>query len=138
MAISKGQARLMVEVAELAGNDAANRATPTPMLVYEAGLDDRPIPDARAWHVPEGVCGFAWVNVKPGNSRIARALKEHGAQPFNARTDSYYGGVSVWVGVGGQSHARKVAAANAYATVIEQFARDNGERVTVWVGDRLD
>lgn len=36
-------------------------------------------------------CGFAWVVVKPGNSRLAKILvKEYGARKH------YAGGVSVW------------------------------------------
>ena len=110
------------------------------MLVYEAdGLTDRAKPDANAWYVADGLCGFAWVNVKPATNRVAKALVEHAtARDFGTRKDSYYGGVTVWVGVGNQSHARKCAAADAFARVIEQWAERTGEPVRVWVGDRLD
>ena len=38
-----------------------------------------------------GACGFAWVVVKPGNSKLAKILvKEYGARKH------YAGGVSVW------------------------------------------
>jgi len=62
-----------------------------------------------------GCCGFAWVNIKPGTSKFARFLKENGI----ARKDSYFGGVSVWVSVGGQSIDKKEAYAGAYADVLQ-------------------
>jgi hypothetical protein len=66
--------------------------------------------------VTEGVCGFAWVNVKPGNSAFARYLKETNV----ARKDSYYGGVTVWVSHFNQSYERKMAYARAFAGVLQQ------------------
>lgn len=141
MALSKTQAKRMVYEAEQAAVKAANGAQPEGMIVFEAdGLSNRPKPDARAYFVSGGVCGFAWVNVKPGNGRIARALKQLGgnSRVANCSADSYYGGVTAWMFVGGQSHARKCEAAAAYARVIEAFAAEAGENIRVWVGDRLD
>ena len=58
-----------------------------------------------------------WVNIKPGNSRMANYLKSVG----KARS-SYYGGVDVWVSEFGQSMARKEDYGRAYASVL----RENG------------
>jgi len=129
-------ARKMVREAEQAAQVASANATPTPMLVYEAdGLSNRPKPDARAWHVPDGMCGFAWVNVSPANSRIANRIKEFGT--FNTHR-AYEGGLNVWMHLGGQSVARKEAAAQAYSQVIAQYIADTGETARVYPQSRLD
>lgn len=100
--------------AEAAGIAAGEAAAPRPMIVYEADvLTGRAKPDGQAWHVPEGVCGFAWVNIRPGTSSFARWLKAAG----HARRDSYYGGVTIWIGAHGQSYERKMAHARAMAAV---------------------
>lgn len=72
------------------------------------------------YYVEDGVCGFAWVNVKPGNSKLANWLKANGL----ARSDSYYGGVTVWIGEFNQSMQKKEAYARAFAKVLS----DNGVR----------
>lgn len=123
------EALALHNAAHAAGHAAALAAVPDPMMVYEAdGLTDLPKPGGKAWYVAEGLCGFAWVNVKPGNSRFANWLKGRGL----ARRDSYYGGVTLWVGDYGQSHARKVAYARAYAGVLV----DAG--LKAYADDRLD
>ena len=61
-----------------------------------------------------GSCGFGWVNVKPGNSPFANYLK----QQKIARPDSYYKGVTIWIGAYGQSVEMKEAYAHAYAAVL--------------------
>lgn len=75
-----------------AGEAAAAAAVPTPMVVVEADLFGRPLPDGKTWHVPSGVCGFAEVVIKPATSGFAKWLKAQGiARPH------YYGGISVFV-----------------------------------------
>lgn len=61
-------------------------------------------------------CGFAWVQVRPGTSRIAKAIIASGI----GRKDSYAGGVRVWNPGGSHSQciARKEAAADAFAKVL--------------------
>jgi hypothetical protein len=61
------------------------------------------------------VCGFAWVNIKPGNSAFANWLK----MKKIARRDEYYGGVTVWVSDYNQSMERKMAYAGAFARTLE-------------------
>lgn len=64
-------------------------------------------------------CGFAWVNIKPGTSRFARELKKAEI----ARTDSYYGGVTVWNPSKAYVQSMNVleAGACAYAAVLEKY-----------------
>lgn len=75
-------------------------------------------------------CGFAWVQVKPGNSKFANWLKRNGL----ARSASYEGGVKIWIGDYGQSHQRKYTHARAMAQVLRE--RLGMERI--YAGDRLD
>jgi hypothetical protein len=63
-------------------------------------------------------CGFAWVNIKPGNCAIANYLKKKG----EARK-SYHGGVDVWnPGKSGtQSMDIKEQGADAFAAVLRKY-----------------
>ena len=98
-----------------AGLKAGGVITPTPMVVQQhRNMLDDGSPVVQQWHVPEGVCGFAWVNVRPGTSAFAKWLKEQRL----AKTDSYYGGVTVWIDQYGQSYQRKAAHAGAMAKVL--------------------
>lgn len=99
-----------------AGNAAAAACVPVPMIVGSPGADGRIDPNRGPVHfVAGGVCGFAWVSVRPGNSAFANWLKANGL----ARRDSYAGGVAVWVTIGGQSMEVKAAYADAMAEVFQ-------------------
>lgn len=102
--------------AHAAGMAAGQASVPVPMIVGEAKdiFSNEFKPGATLYHVPDGVCGFAWVNIKPGNSPFANWLKKSGA----GGKDDYYGGVTVWVSEFGQSMTRKEAYAHAYAKVL--------------------
>jgi len=99
-----------------AGKAAGNAAVPVPMVVSQRAnpLNDNS-PAVKEWFVADGVCGFAWVKVKPGNSAFANWLKKKGY----ARKDSYGGGVSISVSDYNQSMARKEAHAYAMADVFQ-------------------
>lgn len=122
--------------ADWAGRRAAEEAVPVPMVVYSPkdplgsllGEPEEIDPAKPVYYVDEGVCGFAWVNVKPGTSRFARWLKSHG----HARSDSYYGGVTLWVHDYGQSMARKAAYAEAFAAVLVEHG------VKAYADSRMD
>lgn len=95
-----------------AAEEAYRAASPRPMVVREE------YPTAgREYFVPEGVCGFAWVIVRPGTSAFARWLAKHGYGRA-----AYGGGISVWSsailpGDYGQSYERKLAGCEAAAEV---------------------
>lgn len=103
--------------AHSAGMKALNDCIPVPMTV--AGGN-------REWYVSEGACGFAWVEFA-GNTAFGRWAKKTG----NARPH-YPSGLSVWVGEGGQSIARKEAYAQAFANVLRDFG------IKAYAGSRLD
>lgn len=96
--------------AEAAGAAAAVAVTPNAMIVAEAS-------SGQTWHVSEGVCGFGWVVVNPGNSSFAHWAKKH--KPTHPE---YGGGLCVrYVGEYGQSYERKRAFAAAFAEVLRNY-----------------
>jgi len=111
--------RAIYDRAVEAGLAAGESVVPTPMHIVGGG---------QHWEIPEGPCGFAWVNVKPGTSRFARWLKSEGL----AQTDSYYGGVTIWISDYDQSHTQKSAHAKAMADSLSESG------IKAYNGSRLD
>jgi hypothetical protein len=109
--------------AERAGIGAGLGITPEPMIVYEAhGLTDTPIKGGKEWFVEGGVCGFAWVNIKPARGGFVAWLKAQGI----GRLDGYQGGWTIWIGDYGQSMERKHAHAAAFVTVLKNYGINAG------------
>lgn len=117
-------------LADKAGKEAADKCYPEPMIVIErANPFDDNSPIIRQYEpVMGGCCGFAWVNVKPGNGRFANWLKKTG----RGRSDSYYGGVTMWISDYGQSMDLKESYAYAFAKVLS----DNG--IKAYGNSRMD
>jgi len=115
--------RKIAVAADCAGRAAAEAKVPEPMTVVgQIGADA-----GREYHVPAGVCGFAWVTIVPGTCSFAHYAKKHlGAQK------PYRGGMQIWVSAYGQSYERKRAYAQAYAAVLK------GEGIDCYSGGRLD
>lgn len=107
--------------AHRAGLAAAHAAIPTPMAVVN---HDRVV-DV----VADGVCGFAWVKIRPGNSRLAKAAK----LILGARK-SYTGGVDLWISHFNQSYTRKYAYASAFADVVRELTGET----SIYADGRLD
>jgi hypothetical protein len=108
--------KALYDSAHQAGMKAVVNLQVVPMIVGEetnlfSGKIDYNKP---TYFVEDGVCGFAWVNVKPGNSKFANWLKKNEL----ARSDSYYGGVTVWVSAFNQSMQKKEAYARGFAEVL--------------------
>lgn len=72
----------------------------------------------RAKHGEPMYCGFAWVNIKPGTSALAKYLKSK-----DLARKSYYGGVDVWNPGGSmtQSMDIKEVGAQAFAEVLCKY-----------------
>lgn len=106
--------------AEEAGLRALVACTPKPMTVVSGG---------QRWFVPDGVCGFAWVNVYGirKNSKIGKVLESRGF-----RKNSYERSFQLWIGLGDQSMARKEAYARAYAEVLQNVG------LRAYSGSRMD
>ncbi len=128
--MTKTQMKALTKAAHAAGDKAAREVVPAPMRVVQRAnpLDDASVITKDYGVYSEGMCGFAWVSIKPGTSSFARWMKSTGA----ARADSYAGGVTLWVSGYGQSWTRKSAYASAYANVLREAG------VTAYAGDRLD
>ena len=129
--LTKTAIKKLIKQAEAAGLVAGNAATPVGMVV---GTPTTPLGNdidynKPVYNVPEGPCGFAWIDVYPGNSRLANVLKAAG----KARKNYGRGGVSVWVREFGQSMARKEAYAGAYAKTLRDAGFDK-----VYAGSRMD
>jgi hypothetical protein len=125
------QLHALFAAAGRAGAAAVAKINPTPVQVVQTADPFDPTSPVVKRFAPMtgGVCGFAWVTIRPGNSRLARFAKKH----YGARTDHYAGGVRINISQYGQSFERKAAFADAFAQVF----RDAGyERV--WSGSRID
>jgi hypothetical protein len=113
-----------------AGVEAGTNAQPNPMIVGTpvGGLFGTEIDYSKTtYYEPEGACGFAWVNVSPGNSPFANWLKNN-----NKGRKAYGGGVEIWISDYNQSVARKYAHATAMARVL----KDAG--IKAYASSRLD
>lgn len=102
--------------AHAAGEAAVRETTPTPMIVgqsadlFGGGIDySKP-----TYFVSQGVCGFAWVVIRPANSAFARWAKK----TYNLRT-GYGGGLHYWISDYGQSYELKQAYGRAFASVLQ-------------------
>jgi hypothetical protein len=120
--------KAIYEQAIQAGNEAGNAVNPTPMVVQQHRdmLDDNS-PVVKSYHVSEGVCGFAWVNVK-ANTGFGKWLKKRGI----CKETAYHGGYNLWCSGFGQSYDRKCA----WASAVSQVLNDNG--IKAYYQSRLD
>ena len=127
--ISNNPAEIYAE-AHSAGMAAGNKSKPVPMVV---GTPSTPLGNdidysKETYYVADGVCGFAWVNIKPARGKFVTWLKKADI----GRKDNYYGGYTIWVSEFGQSVTRKENYARAFAKVLG----DNG--ITAYNMSRLD
>jgi hypothetical protein len=115
--------------AAAAGKAAGEAAMPCPMIVQQRAspLNDNSVV-VQQWRVPEGMCGFAWVTVSPGNCAFANWLKKN-----KFASKAYGGGVQIWINAFNQSVERKEACANAMAAVLREELG-----VKAFSGSRLD
>lgn len=84
--------------------------------------------------VMDGLCGFAWINIKPARGEFVKFLKRN-----NIGHPGVYGGwtISAYnVGIPGssQSMERKEAGCKAFVAVIKEYFPD----MRIWVESRLD
>lgn len=107
--------QILFNTARIAGLEAGQNAGVVPMVVQEhANMANDASPVVRQYFVEGGVCGFAWIKVRPANCPFANWLKKNG----HVRGVAYQGGVDIWVHEFGQSMQRKEAFAHAFAEVI--------------------
>ena len=115
-----------------AGMEAGEECQPTPVVFYPSGTDPR----VTGERIDEGLCGFAWVSLRPATSSFARWSRVNkesiGGTIGLGVHKGYPTGLDFWVRHFDQSHARKTAYARAFAKVL----RDHG--FNAYPGDRLD
>jgi hypothetical protein len=100
--------QMLLGKAEKAGYAAGDNMTPRPMTVTDSSgnvIDQ----------VNEGLCGFAWINVRSANKGFGNWLIKQGI----ARK-GYYGGAEIWIHAHNQSYERKLAHARAMADIINE------------------
>jgi len=116
--------------AHSAGMSAGNKCKPTPMIVGQptTPLGDDIDYEKETWYVGDGVCGFAWVNIKPARGKFVTWMKKNDV----GRKDNYYGGWTVWVSGFGQSMARKEDYARAFSKVLNDYG------ITAYSMSRMD
>lgn len=120
-----------LEKAEEAGRAAAAARVPVPMLVVEREnpLDDSS-PVKRAYApVMGGVCGFAWVSMKPANKPFANWLKKQ-----RRVRPAYYGGLELSVSGYGQSMEKK----EAYAYAMAESLQKSFPEMSFYANSRMD
>ena len=105
-------------MAHSAGVKAAESVVPKTMYVRDGET---------TYAVEDGVCGFAWVNIRPARGKFVSWLKRSGIG-----RKSYEGGYDLHIFEFGQSMTRKEEYAKAFAKVL----RDNG--VTAYSRSRMD
>ncbi len=129
MSMSKVACEKLLERAHLMGMDAGRRVGVTPMVVgTPTELFGNEIDwDKTTYHVPDGVCGFAGVVIKPARGKFVSYLKSLGMGYKH-----YYGGWYVSVREFGQSMTRKEAYADAFAKVLTE------EGMRCYVDSRMD
>lgn len=117
----------LFELANKVGMLAGQNNKPVPMALVAADIFGKPLPGAEVCVIDEGACGFAWITIRPGNSKPAKAAKK-----FAGASPAYGGGVQIWVREFNQSVSRKDAYAMAYADVLQAAG------VKAYAGSRLD
>lgn len=113
--------RVLFNSAYETGWNAGLAHMPKPMHVYD-GFSRQHIET-----VSDGMCGFAWVKIRPATSSFARWLVKN-----KLARASYHGGIEIWISAHNQSYERKIEHARAMA---EHF-RANG--VNAYADGRLD
>lgn len=112
----------LAELAHKAGRKAADEIIPQPMVVVDGTT--KAVVDV----VDDGLCGFAWINIKPARGAFVNYLK---AREWGSRNE-YAGGWEIWVSNYNQSVTRKYAYAQAFAEVLNQYG------IKAYAGSRLD
>jgi len=144
-AYAQAYALVIYNKAMKAGQVAMAECMPIPMVVEQhANIFNDSSPVTEQWHVSEGICGFAWVNIKAKSGPSRRFINElkllnivssninDSRDTVTIKKDSYYGGFTFWVYDGGHSYDRKRAFAYAFTKVLKEYD------IVAHVGSRLD
>ena len=142
--MDKTDAVKILDKALQAGEDALNACVPIPMIVQEhANMMDDSSQVIQSYHVPDGVCGFAWIKISLTSTpsrQFINALKKAKLatadinsfkdEPF--KKSNYHGGYLYWVRQGNQSLQKKETFAGAFAKTLIEAG------ITCHTGSRMD
>jgi len=122
LVIKKATVDEVYREAYAAGLKAGHEVQVTPMVV---GTETSPFSNIidetkQTYFVEGGVCGFAWVKIRPARGKFVQWLKE---QNIGSK-DNYEGGYTIWCHEFGQSLTRKEAFAGAFAEVLRGYGID--------------
>lgn len=111
--------------ADIAGRAAVANLKTQPMMVTEhSNLLDDSSSVVNQYYVEDGVCGFAWVKIRPARGKFVKWLKDNRI----GRANSYEGGYDIWISDYNQSMQKKAAYARAFAKVlVEKGIKAYGE-----------
>ena len=122
--------------AQLKACDAFHSHKPTPMIVGHAkNLFSNEIIPGTEEIVEDGLCGFAWINIKPARGPLVKFLKSKGIG-----RNGDYGGYTIssyesTPGTGfSQSMEKNQAGCKAFVKVILKYFPD----MNIYVGTRID
>jgi hypothetical protein len=129
MTTTNAAAAIVLE-AEQAAIAAMKTAKTTPMVVTQHAnpMDDKS-PAVKQWYVPEGPCGFAWVNISPARGKLVAELKKQ-----KKGHKAYHGGWDYWMG--SLNHTQSIETLEAGARAMALVFKSYG--YTAHVGSRLD
>ena len=125
--MSRSQCAALYQKAAEAGEAAAAACTPTPMVVGTpkdpvASLTGASLEESGGFSetepvyvVPSGICGTAYVTVRPATCSFARYLRA-----TQGSFKAYYGGEQLPIRGYGQSFEKSKAYAGAFARVVEE------------------
>lgn len=101
--------------AHIAGCNAVANLKVRPMIVSQRAnaLDDSSAV-VRQYYVEDGVCGFAWVKIRPARGKFVKWLKDNKI----GRANSYEGGYDISISDYNQSMQKKEVYADAFAKVL--------------------
>jgi hypothetical protein len=99
--------------ADAAGRAAVAKMQICPMVVVNPNTGEK-------WYEEDGVCGFAWVKIRPARGKFVNWCKKNNI----GKTDSFEGGYMIWISDYNQSMQKKEAYAYGFAKVLV----DNGIR----------
>ena len=122
LVIKKASVDEVYREAYAAGLKAGNEVQVTPMVV---GTETSPFSNIidetkQTYFVEGGVCGFAWVKIRPARGKFVQFLKD---KEIGSK-DNYEGGYTIWCHEFGQSLTRKEAFVQAFAKVLREYGID--------------
>jgi hypothetical protein len=129
-AADKLSPKALIIAAEYAAQCAMKTAKTTPMIVTQRAnpMDDNS-PPVKQWYVPEGPCGFAWVNISPARGPLVAELKKQGKGH-----KAYHGGWDYWMG--SLNHTQSIEVLEAGARAMAAVFKTHG--YTAYAQSRLD